>query len=528
MVSTAQDQSAIFAFMSDPANHGGAPVRRIDTHAASVFLAGDRAYKIKRAVRFPFLDYSTLERRKAACDAEMRVNRRFAPDLYRRVVPISRDATGSLSIDGAGDPAEWVLVMQRFDDTQTLDRLADAGQITDNLADRLGAVIAGVHADLPPADATTWIAGLGDIIAQNDIALRGSASLFPANDCDDLRERSLAMLDRVRPLLEARGRAGFVRQCHGDLHLGNIAMIDGQPLLFDAIEFDPALAAGDVLYDLAFLLMDLVERDLRRAANVVFNRYLRDTRTADHDDGLAALPLFMSMRAAIRAKVTAARANDAAAGEGLRRAARKYFMQARAFLSPTAPRLLAIGGLSGTGKSVLAAALAHRVVPEPGAVVLRSDVERKLMAGVGELDRLPASSYTPQASAAVYERLENRAARCLAAGHSVIVDAVFAQPAERAGIARIAARAGCAFDGLFLHAEPAVRLQRVGARRADASDADTAVVQRQQDYDLGAMDWRRIDAGGTPGQTLAEAGKALGFGPKPDVASHAATEPLPR
>lgn len=494
------DQQAVFDFLGDPASHGGAPVKRIDTHAASVFLAGPRALKVKRAVRFPVLDYSTLEKRQAACAAEIEVNRPFAPTLYRGVVAITREADGRLAIGGTGEPVEWAVEMVRFDETRTLDHLA--AEIDDRLADALGRAVARAHAAAPVGEG--FVQGLQQVVAQNDAELAASPALFVPKAVRALTEATRAALARVRPLLGERERAGLVRRCHGDLHLGNIVLIENEPVLFDAIEFDPRIATGDVLYDLAFLLMDLIERGLRPAANIVLNRYLIETRRAEDLDALAALPLLLSLRAAIRAKVAAERQPRDANAE---RSARDYFALAQRLLAPPAPKLIAIGGLSGTGKSLLARALCPGVLPEPGAVWLRSDVERKAMYGAGETERLPQSAYTREAMSRVYEALTAKAARVLAAGHSAIVDAVFADPAERTAIAQAAG--GAEFRGLFLAAPLAVRVARVTGRAGDASDANAEVARKQENYDLGVMEWRQVDASGTPAETLERANAAI-------------------
>jgi len=509
MSDEANSQEAVFAFLADPATHGGAKVQRIDTHAASVFLAGDRALKVKRAVRFPFLDYSTLEKRKAACEAELSVNAPYAPEIYRGVVPITREANGKFAIGGSGTPVEWAVEMQRFDEKRTLDHLA--AEIDEALADALGRTVAAAHAKAPVVDAEQWIAALGGYIDEHVEAFRQYPEIFPAAESEALARLSRTAYQRIVPLLHERSRRGFVRRIHGDLHLGNIALIDGKPVLFDAIEFSDIIASGDVFYDLAFLLMDLLERGLAFAATVVLNRYLTQTRRIEDLEALATLPFFLSMRAAIRARVTAARLQRAKAPEqdAIAQVARVYFDFARQAIAPPAPKFVAVGGLSGTGKTKLARALAPELKPMPGAVIVRSDLERKALFGVSETEKLPTDAYTDEVTVRVYATLTDKARRTLTAGHSVIVDAVFAQPPERASLAEAAKSAGFRLHGLFLTADLKTRLARVGTRAHDASDADAEVAQAQERYDLGPLDWTAVDASGTPENTLARAKAAL-------------------
>ena len=504
-------QDAVFEYLGDPNAHGGCDVRRIDTHAAAVFLAGDRAFKIKRAVRFPFLDFSTLEKRKAACVAELEVNQSFAPALYRRVVPITRNASGQISLDGEGDPIEWAVEMRRFNENQTFDHLADTGGVDDVLADKLAAAVVDMHARAPIVEANPWLDAVSKFIDQNTAAFAEMPKLFRGDVVARLDRASRSVFNRLRPLLLVRGRLGLIRRGHGDLHLGNIILLDGRPVPFDALEFDPVIASGDVLYDLAFLLMDLIERKLNEAANIVLNRYLAETRRPEDLDALAALPLFMSLRAAIRAKVTAARVQSAAVTDqqAITQAAQAYFRLAFELISPPPSQLIAVGGLSGTGKSSLAKALAPFVGPAPGALVLRSDVERKQLFGIAETEHLPSDAYSVETSAKVYAAVANKAVRIIAARHSVIVDAVFAKADERAAIARISASANVAFRGLFLVADLKTRLERVGSRSLDASDADAAIARQQEAFPLGRIEWTEIDASGSLPETLSRVRMAL-------------------
>ena len=499
MTDDAGMQERVFAFLTDPAQHPS--VHRIDTHAASVFLEGDRALKIKRAVRFPFLDYSTLEKRKQACEDEIEINRRFAPKIYRRVVPIVQRPDGSLAIGGDGAPVEYAVEMTRFDERQTLDHLAQAQAPDRDLIDAVAETIAASHGVAPPAPPELWIASIPRFIEGNSAAFR-AAACFAAADIDDLGKASLAAFERLGGLLEARGRQCFVRRCHGDLHLANIVVIDHKPVLFDAIEFDEEIASVDVLYDLAFPIMDLLHYGRHAAANALLNRYLGLTGD-DHLDALSALALFLSLRAAIRANVLLARLDRSGPDRAdVLPSARAYFELAKRLIHPPKPALVAIGGLSGTGKSALARALAPDVLPQPGAVALRSDVLRKQLFQVEETERLPASAYRTEITKQVYGSLLQRAGRVLAQGHSVVVDAVFADAAERAAIAEVARQNKVRFVGLFLTADLATRLSRIGRRQRDASDATPEIAGLQEGYDVGPLDWAVVDASGTPEQTL--------------------------
>lgn len=491
------DQPAVLRLLGDPATYGAGVdrVERLDTHGAVVFLAGDRAYKVKRAVAYPYMDFSTLEKRKRFCLREREINRRTAPDLYLDVVAVTREGD-RLSLGGSGEPVEWVLVMRRFPQEDLLSVQAETGRLTAATVVALADSVAQFHDTAEERrEAASGAAAIEWVVRENGDEFLVREDLFAAAAARRLTDQGLALLARHRNLLDRRALAGKVRLCHGDLHLRNVVLLDGRPTLFDAIEFNDAIACIDVMYDLAFLLMDLDHRGLRPFANLVLNRYLQHR---DEIAALAVLPLFLSARAAVRAKVAASAeimVKEAAARRRRRDEAAAYFARALEYLAPPPPRLVAVGGLSGTGKTTLARALAPGLGASPGALHLRSDVLRKTLAKVGELERLPPDSYTPQASAAVYAALGRQAAAGLAAGQAVIVDAVFARPEERDAIAQVARDAGAAFHGLWLEADASVMKDRVTAREGDASDATAAVVDRQLAYDLGVIDWLHLDAG---------------------------------
>jgi predicted kinase len=313
--------------------------------------------------------------------------------------------------------------------------------------------------------------------------------------------------------MERRRTGGMTRRCHGDLHLGNICLVDGEPTLFDAVEFNDRIACCDLLYDLAFLVMDLWDRGHRRHANRALNRYL--WRTGDWD-GIALLPLFLSCRAAVRAKTSAwAAAVQEGDGEAGRRRteAGAYLDLALAALDRPAPGLLALGGLSGTGKTTLALALAPGRGPVPGALLLRSDVLRKQLAGVAFEQQLYRGAYTEASSAEVYDRLGGLAARALDAGLCAIADAVFLKPAEREAIEAVARTAGRSFAGLWLEAPRDTLEDRVETRSGDASDADAAVVELQAALDPGDVAWTRIDTSREAAEVAFRAGQALADAP---------------
>lgn len=456
----------------------------IETSISWVFLFEDRALKLKKPVNFGFVDFTTLARRRWAIDRELAFNRVTAPDIYRAVHAITLKADRSLEWDGAGEVLDLALEMRRFSDDALLSRRPAADG---PLGEALGREIARVHlAARAVSTGDGGAAALAYVIMSNAGQLRAFADELGAAAVEDLISAAQSAHAQASDLLNARFRQGLCRPCHGDLHAGNIIIEAGAPVLFDAIEFNDRLREIDILYDLAFLLMDLRFRRAPEAANRALNGWL-DAMAREHGDdlyaGLAALPLFQSTRAAVRAHVSAR--------EGKFAEGRLYLDAARAYLKPSPPRLMAVGGLSGSGKTTFARGVAPAVGASPGAVLLRSDEIRKRLWRAPPLGRLPAAAYEPGVSVRVYETMAAAARACLKAGQAVIADAVFQEPGDREMIETVARDVGAPFEGIWLEAPPETSLARLESRQGDASDADARVLAAQMARDAGEIRWRR-------------------------------------
>jgi uncharacterized protein len=510
------NQEEVIAFLSEPLSYRGVVrVDRIETHANLVFLAGSDAWKIKRAVRFAYMDFSTLEKRRAACAREIEVNQRLAPALYLGAVAITRTLHGGLEFGGNGEVIEWAVHMRRFQQRALLSNIAAGKGISPQLAKTLADTVFESHRQ---ADRSTGLTGEEQMRQLLDSLCGGLAKshVLDAQDVRNFCNRAEGQLCRAAAALNDRAHRGCIRRCHGDLHLANIVLWQGRPMLYDAIEFDEMLATIDTLYDLAFLLMDLDWYRQRPAANVVLNRYYWHSRDDRDWTGLQTLPLFLGVRAGVRAMVVADRAaqQTAAASQSSCMRAQTYLHAAIGYLTPAAPQLIAVAGLSGSGKSTLAAALAPLLPPAPGAMHLRSDLQRKTLFGVPETVRLAASAYTPEVSRIVYEALLKKARIALAAGQSVVVDAVYASFEERRSIESVGCACGVPFQGLWLQTDPDQLIARVTARRDDASDATAGVVREQLRFDAEPLSaaWTAIDSSQSPEETLARAAAVAGVG----------------
>jgi aminoglycoside phosphotransferase family enzyme/predicted kinase len=495
------DQSNVIAFLKDRLTSQGTQVELISTHASLIFLAGDRAFKLKRAVRYPYLDFSTPEKRFASCQAEVELNRRTASDLYLGVRTITCGHDGRLVLGGTGPLVDAVVEMRRFEQDALFDTMARNGTLSPQLMTELARQIAKLHQGAAVSFTHGGSAGIAAVLGINDRGLRETSLVSPeaASEFADLFRQALG---RHAERLEQRRRAGKVRRCHGDLILRNICLIDGVPTLFDCLEFNEALATIDVLYDLAFLLMDLWHRDQREFANLVYNRYLDE---CDEADGLALIPYFMSIRAAVRAHVTAAQANDAPreSQEPLRTEARAYFDLAIDLLKRADPMLVVLGGFSGSGKSTMASLVAPCIGVPPGARILNTNRIRKRMYGLPVEVRLPKAAYRPDVSQKIYAALRREAAEALTAGSAAVADAVFDRAAERQAIEALAKTSGVPFRGFWLKAPEATLLRRVDERRNGPSDATAHVLADQIRRGAGEMTWQRIDAAAEPSQVSA-------------------------
>ncbi len=498
----------VVAFLSATGTFGPGRAERIDTHISHVFLHGERAWKLKRPVNTGFLDFSTPEARRRACEHELEVNRRISGDLYVRLRTVTQEP-GGLALDGPGRPVDWLVEMKRFDTDEQFDVLARRGKLTEEIVARLARRIASIHAEAPRRPDCGGARGMRAVAADTLSGLsQFSHRIGGLRPLADLSLRLRTELGATAHLLEVRRRFGCVRHCHADLHLANICLYRGEPTPFDAIEFDDRMASVDIVYDMAFTVMDLLHEGLGSLANRFVNEWLESGR--DYA-GLRLLPMCMALRAAIRARVLflTARLSEPRWAEMKAETAHSYFNLAQRLAHVPRPRLLAVGGLSGTGKSTLARRLALDVAAGAGAVILRSDVIRKRMFEQSPEEPLPLEAYRPEISARVFARMFKDARRALAAHSTVILDATFLDEQLRKRAAALACRAGIPFMGLWLEAPDAVLIPRIARRCGDASDATAEVLARQRKAGAGVVGWTRLDAAASPAEMRLQARTAL-------------------
>ena len=463
-----------------------------ETHISYVFLTGPFAYKIKKPVTLPFLDFGTLEDRKNYCDEELRINRRLAPRLYLDVVPI----TGSEAqprVNGTGTPIEYAVKMVQFPDADRLDRVAAEGRFRRTHIRALAEDIAEFHGSVAVAEPSSPF-------ADSERLRRQSMDNFENLGSPQVSDDVVAMIETVRrwsarSLVElggrfrARKRGSFIRECHGDMHLANMALLDGEIVIFDAIEFNESFRWIDVLSELAFVLMDLDYRAHPELGRILLSRYLEET--GDYA-GLTVLPHYLVYRAMVRAKVAGIRASQCQPGTREHRGAttelESHVELAHAYLeAPTHTPLIITHGLSGSGKS----RLGERLVQRTGAIRIRSDVERKRLANQRRgRSTDPRDLYSIESTRRTYDTLARHARTVIESGHPVIIDATFLKRTHRDQFRQVATEQEVPFVILELDAPMSVLEQRVTRRAREADNVSDATLEvlHNQFRDLEALD----------------------------------------
>ncbi len=483
---TLTEQQRLVRALSDPGrwSHPAAGIELLETHISWVILAGDYAYKLKKSLDLGFLDYSTLERRQFCCEEELRLNRRTAPELYLEVLPVG--GTPEQPLPGQLPARDWLVRMRRFPAGALLSDHLTAQTVTAEAIDRLATIVARFHGEIAVAGPESPFGAPEAVqrpVTQNFIQIAERLPPEEGKRLEPLRRWSEERLSVLRGHFAARKAGGFVRECHGDLHAGNIALLDGRPVPFDGIEFNPELRWIDVISEAAFLVMDLEDRGRPDLAHRWLNRYLEET--GDYA-GLDLLRYYQTYRAMVRAKVSTIRRGqaglDPAQAAQLREEFDGYLGLAERYAAASRPALLITRGVSGSGKSWGSQKLLERL----GAIRIRSDVERKRLFGLAAGTRSAAAPgegiYGAEASRRTYERLFDLASDLLQAGHRVIVDATFLQQEQRLPFMHLAETLGVPFLLLDFSADRATLCKRVAGRMAegrDPSDADLEVMERQ-------------------------------------------------
>lgn len=463
---------------------GAEEVVTLETHISWIFLVGEHAYKVKKPIKTSFLDYSTLAERQRLCHEEVRLDRRFAPELYIGVVPISRDGA-RVCVEGAGEPVEFAVKMRRFPHDALVGERLKAGQVTKAEVLELASAIANFHRSATPSkqrifnapekvlrNAVDNLTDLQPLVRGAPASLLRSLQIWTRDTFEQLENQFLDRLEN-----------GFIRECHGDLHLENIVDWQGRLVPFDGIEFNEEFRYIDVLSDVAFLAMDLAARQRDDLRHLLINAYVEEN---DDRDSLALLRWYEVYRALIRAKIASMRAAqlESAGEDALEVNADRdaHIQLAHALSDSPTPTLFIMHGVSGSGKSTASELLVERL----GAIRLRADVERKRHFGLSPTSRSGAQAtlelYSPTATSATYAKLCGSAARILEAGYSVVLDATFLKLQQRRAAQEVAARAGADFNIVDCQADLPTLRQRLLDRQAaggDASDATPQVLDAQ-------------------------------------------------
>ena len=480
----------------DVYDHPVSHLELIETHISWVILTGDFAYKIKKPVNFGFLDFSTLEKRHICCDQELRLNRRLAPDIYLDVVSIVGTREQPV-ISGHGKAFEYAVKMVQFPQSAQLDHRLAAGILRIEQMDAIADMIAAFHLTIPVADESVDYGNKELIyrpIEENFRQINESLDTEAYTDTlKGLQQWNRSEFVKLGPVFAQRKHAGFVRECHGDMHLRNLVWLEGKPTAFDCIEFNPELRWIDVISEVAFLVMDLQDRQQYRFANRILNSYLEVT--GDYT-ALKVLPFYLCYRAMVRAKVDALRLQqENIAVEEQQQSLtefKSYLELATSYTQQATPRLIIMRGVSASGKSTVSQQVLDRLVADTqvlntvnttGVIRLRSDIERKRLFDIPVTESasgvIEAGIYSAQASQQTYAKLLLLATEIISAGYSVIVDAAFLKYEQREPFHALARSLGIAYLILEATAPAEVLRQRIVARKHDVSDADLAVLEHQ-------------------------------------------------
>ncbi len=465
--------------------HAVASVQLVQTHISWVLLTGEFAYKIKRPVNLPFADFRRPERRANLCSEEVRLNRRFAPELYLGVSAITESA-GVVRMDGQGQIVEYAVRMRQFQPEEELDRLLASG-IPSDLLRRFGTALASIHGTLPVAEPPqAWgdPARIREVVLANLDECRQAGSVLDAGSgLNEFRPWLETRLASSQALMAARKSVGCVRECHGDLHVRNIVRSGSWLVPFDCLEFEPAFRWIDVADEIAFLFVDLMAEGYPEHAHAFLDQYL--SASGDYQ-ACRLIGLYSVHRALVRAKVVALGIADASTGKAracMKERYLRYFASARKSLVRTRPSLLLMTGLPGSGKTWLARQLARKIP----AIHIRSDVERKRLGGLAELgwsgSGVGEGLYSEQQNTSLYQHLTECASHVLNGGFSVIVDATFLRRADRARLQSLAVEVGLQPLLIQCQAPPEVLRARLEKRQrggADASEADVDVLAWQE------------------------------------------------
>ncbi|RPI45603.1 MAG: aminoglycoside phosphotransferase [Betaproteobacteria bacterium] len=472
--------------------HPVAEVRLLETHISWLLLTGAYAYKIKKPVCLEFVDFQTLELRHHYCLEELRLNRRYAPQLYLDVVPIT-GSEAHPSVAGAGEAIEYAVKMREFSQDDLLDRRLSRGSLGPLQIDKLADACARFHATaaIAPARYGTAAALLAPALA-NFATIRSLSSDARSRErISELERWTCAEHARNTTVFRARKRAGRIRECHGDLHLGNIALIDGEPTLFDCIEFNESFRWIDVMNEMAFAVMDLTARGRPDYARRLRNRYLE---AGGDYAGLAVAPFYLVYRALVRAKVDCIRASQPDIAAPARALQWEDFTErlglAESFARPGRPFLAITCGLAGSGKTHASQSALERI----DAIRIRSDVERKRLCGLEPCapsgSAMDSGIYSQRMSDRTFARLAKLAKTVIAAGYPVIVDAAFIRRDRRAPFQRLAASLGVPFVIISCRADEEVLAERIAQRQAEGRDASEATLEvlREQQRRAQALD----------------------------------------